>query len=134
VPIIPGTNLLLSGYSQSDPSVSFKASTSMDRMHYFYTELNVVIQYIKLMFIPDKQNFDYSNDFPMSTTIWENYSYVSFIILALIGLFSLYTMKRNRLVSFGILWFFIGLAVESSFISIKDVYFNIVYISQLQAL
>lgn len=124
VPIIPGTNLLLKGYSQSDPNVSFKASTSMDRFQYFFTELNVIILYIKLMFIPDKQNFDYSNDFPMSQTIWDNYSYVSFIILSLIGLFSLYTMKRNRLVSFGILWFFTGLAVESSFISIKDVYFE----------
>lgn len=124
LPIIPGTNLLLKGYSQSDPNVSFKASTSMDRFQYFFTQLNVIILYIKLMFIPDKQNFDYSNDFPISPTIWDNYSYISFIVLALIGLFSIFTIKRNRLVSFGILWFFIGLAVESSFISIKDVYFE----------
>ena len=124
VPIIPGTNLLLKGYSQSDPNVSFKASTSMDRFQYFFTELNVIILYIKLLFIPDKQNFDYSNDFPMSPTIWDNYSYISFIILGVIGLFSVYTIKRNRLISFGILWFFAGLAVESSFISIKDVYFE----------
>ncbi len=124
IPIIPGTNLLLKGYSQSDPNVSFKASTSMDRLQYFYTELNVIMLYIRLMFIPDRQNFDYSNDFPLSPTIWDHYSYFSFVILAFIGLFSLYTLKRNRLVSFGILWFFAGLAVESSFISIKDVYFE----------
>jgi len=124
VPIIPGTNLLLKGYSQSDPNVNFKASTSMDRFQYFFTELNVIILYIKLMFIPNKQNFDYSNDFPISQSIWDNYSYASFIILILIGIFSIFTIKRNRLVSFGILWFFIGLAVESSFISIKDVYFE----------
>ena len=124
VPIIPGTNLLLKGHSQSDPGVSFKASTSMDRYQYFYTELNVLLLYIKLMFIPDKQNFDYSNDYPLSPTIWDNYSYVSFIVLALIAAFSVFTIKRNRLVFFGILWFFTGLAVESSFISIKDVYFE----------
>lgn len=124
VPIIPGTNLFLSGYSQSDPNVSFKASTSMDRFQYFYTQLNVILLYIRLMFIPYGQNFDYSNDFPISITIWDNYSYVSFIILLLIGLYALYTYKRNRLVSLGILWFFMGLAVESSFISIKDVYFE----------
>ncbi len=124
VPIIPGTNLLLKGHSQSDPGVSFKASTSMDRYQYFYTELNVILLYIKLMFIPDKQNFDYSNDYPLSPTIWDNYSYVSFIVLALIAAFGVYTIKRNRLVSLGILWFFTGLAVESSFISIKDVYFE----------
>jgi hypothetical protein len=124
VPIIPGTNLLLKGYSQSDPNVTFKASTAMDRMQYFYTELNVILLYIRLMLIPDWQNFDYSNDYPISKTIWENYSYVSFLILAATMLFALYTLKRNRLVSLGIIWFYLGLAVESSFISIKDVYFE----------
>jgi len=124
VPIIPGTNLLLKGYSQSDPNVTFKASTSMDRFHYFYTQLNVILLYIRIMFLPYGQNFDYSNDFPISVTIWDNYSYISFIILLVIGIFSLLTYKRNRLVSLGIMWFFIGLAVESSFISIKDVYFE----------
>ncbi len=124
VPIIPGTNLLLKGYSQSDPNVTFKASTSMDRFHYFFTQLNVILLYIRIMFLPYGQNFDYSNDFPISATIWDNHSYISFIILIAIGIFSLKTYKRNRLVSFGIMWFFIGLAVESSFISIKDVYFE----------
>jgi tetratricopeptide (TPR) repeat protein len=124
VPIIPGTNLLLKGYSQSDPSVAFKASTSMDRMHYFYTELNVIIKYIKQLFIPNNLNFDYSNDFPVSKTIWDNYSYISFLILCMIGFYALINVRRNKLISFGILWFFIGLAVESSFISIKDVYFE----------
>ena len=124
VPIIPATNLLLKGYSQSDPNVTFKASTSMDRMQYFYTELNVILLYIRLMFVPYGQNFDYSNDFPMSPTIWDNYSYISFVVLLFIGLLAVFTIKRNRLVSLGIIWFFTGLAVESSFISIKDVYFE----------
>jgi len=124
VPIIPATNLLLKGYSQSDPDVTFKASTSMDRFQYFFTQLNVILLYIRLCFIPIGQNFDYSNDFPLSPTIWDNYSYISLIILALIGLAALFTWKRNRLVSLGILLFFIGLSVESSFISIKDVYFE----------
>ena len=124
VPIIPGTNLLLKGYSQSDPNVSFKASTSMDRMQYFYTELNVVLYYIRLMFIPDRQNFDYSNDWAVSKTIWDNYSYLSFAVWVLIAVLSIFLFKRNRLAAFGILWFFMGLAVESTFISIKDVYFE----------
>lgn len=124
IPIIPGTNLLLQGYSQSDPNLSFKASTSMDRLHYFYTQQNVILKYIRLMFVPIGQNFDYSNDFPLSTTLWENNSYLALLIHFLIVLYSIYAMKRNRLVSFGILWFYAGLAVESSFISIKDVYFE----------
>lgn len=124
VPIIPGTNLALKGYSQSDPGVSFKASTDMDRFHYFYTELNVIIKYIRLTLFPIGLNFDYSNDFPISKTIWENRSYVSFVVLCFIGLIGLINIRKNKLISLGIFWFFIGLAVESSFISIKDVYFE----------
>jgi len=124
VPIIPATNLVFHGHSQSDPDVTFKASTSMDRMEYFYTQLNVVLVYIRIMLIPINQNFDYSNDFPRSVTIWDNYSYISFAVLLLIVLFGLYCIRRNRLVALGIIWFFTGLAVESSFISIKDVYFE----------
>ncbi len=122
--IIPGTNLVLKGHSQSDPGVKFKASTSMDRMQYFYTQQNVLTTYIKLLFIPDKQNFDYSNDFPFSKSIWENHSYLSALILLLIILSGLLAIKNNRLISFGIFWFFIAISVESSFISIKDVYFE----------
>lgn len=124
VPIIPGTNLFLHGYSQSDPGVSFKASTSMDRMWYFYTSLNVIILYIKLLFIPNYQNFDYSNDYPISHNIWEHGSYISLIILVLIFLIAVKNFRRNKLITLGIVWFFMGLAVESSFISIKDVYFE----------
>ena len=124
LPIIPCTNLVLKGYSQSDPDVSFKASTSMDRFQYFYTQLNVIRLYIRQFFIPDYLNFDYSNDFPMSKTIWDNYSYISLVILLVIVLIGLFNIRRNKLVAFGIFWFFIGLSVESSFISIKDVYFE----------
>jgi tetratricopeptide (TPR) repeat protein len=124
VPIIPGTTTILHGYSQSDPNGAFKASTSMDRMQYFYTSLNVIILYIKLLFIPDYQNFDYSNDYPISHNLIQNGSYISLIIIILILVFALKNIKKNKLITLGIVWFFMGLVVESSFISIKDVYFE----------
>lgn len=124
VPIIPGTNLLLDGYSQSDPNVTFKASTSMDRFEYFFTQMNVIALYIRLLFIPIGQNFDYSNDFPVSKTLWENNSFLYLLLHTLIFCYGLLKFKKNKLVSLGIIWFYMGLAVESSFISIKDVYFE----------
>ncbi|MGE5615107.1 MAG: tetratricopeptide repeat protein [Bacillota bacterium] len=124
IPIIPATNIFFKGYNMSDPNQAFKASTSMDRFQYFYTQLNVILHYIRLLFIPIGQNFDYSDDYPLSVAIWENYSYVSLAVLLVIVFFGIYALKRNRLVSYGIAWFFIALAVESSFISIKDVYFE----------
>lgn len=127
LPIIPGTSLLhhLTGaYSQSDPGVTFKASTDMDRFQYFYTELNVMVLYLRQIVFPDKLNFDYSNDFPVSHTIFENYSYISGVFLLGMILAGFLTLRRNKLILFGILWFFLGLSVESTFISIKDVYFE----------
>lgn len=129
VPIIPGTNLFLHGHSQSDPNVNFKASTSMNNLHYFYTELKVIVTYIRQLFIPDNLNFDYSNDYTISKSLltkplWNNASFVSLIILAAIGLEAIIKVKKNKLFSFGIFWFFLGLSIESSFISIKDVYFE----------
>lgn len=124
VPIIPVTNLLLKGHSLSDPNITFKASTSMSRLQYLFTQFNVLLHYIRLLFIPVGQNFDYSNDYPISSNLWDNYSYISMTVLLIIFLFALYTYKRNRLVSLGIFWFFLCIAVESSLISIKDVYFE----------
>lgn len=124
VPIIPGTNLVLHGYSQSDPGVSFKASTSMDRLDYFYTQMNVLMVYIKLLFFPYWLNFDYSDDFPISHTIWENNSHIYAFCLGIILLIGLFNIRKNKLVALGILWFFITISVESSLISIKDVYFE----------
>jgi len=41
-----------------------------------------------------------------------------------IGIFALINIRKNKLITLGVLWFYIGLSVESSFISIKDVYFE----------
>ncbi len=124
IPVIPATNVFLHGHSLSDPDITFKASTLMGRLDYFYTQINVLLHYIRLLIIPVGQNFDYSNDYPISTSIWDNYSYISLAVLMIIFIFALYCCKRNRLITFGILWFFICISVESSFISIKDVYFE----------
>ena len=123
IPIIPATNILLKGYSQSDPNLTFKASTSMDRFQYFYTQLNVIIHYIRLLFVPTGQNFDYSNDYPVSVSIWDNYSYVSLAVLLAIAMYSVYSVKRNRLVSFGIAWFSLCFGGIQLYIN-KDVYFE----------
>ncbi|MFA6308401.1 MAG: hypothetical protein WC677_01445 [Clostridia bacterium] len=122
--IVPVTNLYLDGYNQSDPNTTFKASTSMDRFHYLTTEINVVSRYVEQMLIPDRQNFDYADSFPKSKTIFENNTYISLIVIFLTLLMAILCIRRNKLISLGIFWFYIGLSVESTLISIKDVYFE----------
>ena len=84
---------LIQGYSQSDPNVTFKASTSMNRMHYFYTQMNVIIDYIKnSLFLIILISITVM--ISISTTIWENNSYISGNI-TIIGIFSLLVIKKT---------------------------------------
>lgn len=85
------------------------------------TQANVLIQYIKLLFFPwpGWLNIDHEIDIARSL-----FAYPTFLsILALMGLMllSILWIKRNRLLSFSILWFFIILAPTSSIIPIWDI-------------
>jgi len=111
---------------------------------YLFTQFNVLIYYITLLFVPVNQNLDY--DFPVSKGLFEvpvvNQGTVLniplpppiislIIILTIIG-FALYLLTRHasrithqgRLIAFFILWFFIILSPSSSFIPIIDVIFE----------
>lgn len=120
--IIPGTNLVLHGYNYSDPSNSIKASTGMDRTTYLLTQFSVIMVYLRLLLVPVNQNLDY--DFPLNTNFFELPVILNFSFLVILFITSIVTFKKNKFLSFGILWFFIALSVESSFISIRDVIFE----------
>jgi Tfp pilus assembly protein PilF len=94
------------------------------------TQFRVIVTYIRLLFIPINQNMDY--DYPLYNTFFEPWVFFSFIFLLSIFAFAVYLFIRSRktdnvyglLASFGILWFFITLSVESSIIPIRDVIFE----------
>ncbi|MFM9052358.1 MAG: tetratricopeptide repeat protein, partial [Bacteroidota bacterium] len=89
---------------------------------YFMTQFSVILKYIQLLFVPVGLNLDY--DWPIAQHITEPRALLS--LIALLGLLSLavYLFKRNRLVSFGIFWFFLTLSIESSIVPISDVIFE----------
>lgn len=117
---------------------------SITPKEYLFTQFNVLIYYIALLFVPINQNLDY--DFPISKSLFEvplvkegtvlNYpippAIASLVILlAIIGFaFYLFThhasriTRHGRLIAFFILWFFIILSPTSSFIPIIDVIFE----------
>ena len=95
-----------------------RAHGSIGRKQYFLTELNVVCTYVRLLFLPVNQNFDY--DYPISNQADNKTVLCGMFLLCLLGLAAV-TYQSNRMVSFSILWFFIALSVESSFIPIGHV-------------
>lgn len=89
---------------------------------YLFTQFRVLVTYIRLMFVPLNQNFDY--DYPVSSSIFEWPAYLSFIVLLFVFLFAIKIARRHRVIAFGIFWFFLTLAVESTIIVLPHVIFE----------
>jgi protein O-mannosyl-transferase len=89
---------------------------------YLMTQFRVIVTYIRLMFLPIRQNLDY--DYPVATHFFTPATFFSFsfLIIILIGAFFLF--RKNRLMAFGIFFFFLTLSVESSVIVIQNVIFE----------
>jgi Tfp pilus assembly protein PilF len=114
----------------TDISAVSRLQTNISRGDYFLTQLSVIVTYIRLLFLPINQNLDY--DYPIYRSLFQ--PRVFFCATSLIFLFgiSLWLYHRSRraasaelrVISFGIIWFFITLSVESSLIPIMDVIFE----------
>ena len=90
----------------------------ISRWTYFVTEWRVVTKYLQLIVWPAGLNIDH--DIPWQEA-GEPSSFIYLLpIIGLVGV-GLWLFRRKRYVgTFGIIWFFLTLSVESSFIPIKD--------------
>lgn len=101
-------------------------STGTMPLRYFATELIVFWLYFKLLLFPVGQMLDYS--WPVVSSVWNWRS-----VLALAGFVLLFAAGRglrlwNRRTAFGVAWFFLTLAVESSFIPLDPVFEHRLYL------
>ncbi len=84
---------------------------------YFFTECGVLLTYLRLFLVPARQNIDYN--LPILSA--PNFMTAAGILAALGLLYVAWRWrKRQPLITYGILFFFIFLAPTSSFIPIKD--------------
>ncbi|MFH1279733.1 MAG: tetratricopeptide repeat protein [Candidatus Eisenbacteria bacterium] len=92
------------------------------RSSYAITEVHVVTDYLRLLFLPRGLTIDH--DVPVRTDPFEAATLLKGIFLAAcIG--AGFALRRWRpLAAFGILWFFLALSVESSLLPIRDVMFE----------
>ena len=132
---------LEAGQQQAGSTIGFQAISPKE---YAFTQFNVLMYYITLLFAPVNQNLDY--DFPMSKGLFDvpvvkeetvlnipiPPPIVSLVILLAIIGFAVYLLTHHasrithhgRLIAFFILWFFIILSPTSGFIPIIDVIFE----------
>lgn len=109
--------------------------TQRSPLQYFFTQIRAIMVYIKLYILPVGQQAIY--DFPVSKSFFETGVVFSFLFLAALAAGAVYLWKKYKsyegasdsalvcgMASIGIVWFFVGLSVESSFFPIKDVIFE----------
>jgi hypothetical protein len=102
-------------------------TTEIGRWQYLLTETRVLVTYVRLLFVPVGQNLDY--DFAVSNSILEPAVLLSIAFHAFLVASAVRIHRRNRsglvlLVPFGVLWFYLTLSVESTFVPIHDVIFE----------
>ncbi len=88
------------------------------RWQYLCTQFSVVSIYIRLLFLPVKQNLDYLYLF--KDGFFDGLTPLAFLFLAGVLGTGVWLRKKQPIITYGILWFFIALSVESSIIPIKD--------------
>jgi len=95
---------------------------SMDNLGisiYLLTEFKVIVfYYIKMIFFPFNQNID--PDFPVAHGITDAGVALSLGVIVLCLFAGIYFYKKNRLIAFGIFWFFITLLPTSSILPLRD--------------
>ena len=105
-----------------DVSWLMKETSRVGRWSYLCTQFNVLVLYIRLLFLPIGQNVDYM--YPFNEGFWGGYTPFALVFLvAIVGL-GAWSIKRRPALGFGIFWFFITLSVESSVIPIRDAVFE----------
>jgi hypothetical protein len=127
--IIPSNALKLSGVDKPIGDIigeireQVQETPLISRGDYLLTQFNVIVTYIRLLFLPMNQNLDY--DYPIARKLFQFPTFLSFMFLLALFIVAIYLFfKKRRLISFAILWFFITLSVESSIIPIRDVIFE----------
>ena len=95
---------------------------SFTRKQYLLTQFSVLLTYLQLFFWPANQNVDW--DYPLATSFLSLQTLASLLLLILLLILAFLAHRRMRLVSLGIIAFFITLAPTSSIIPLRDVIFE----------
>ena len=100
-----------------------------------FTQYRVVIFYLSLLVFPHPARLNLDHDFPLSQSIIDPFSTVlafcAIIIFIGVGLF---LARREKLISFCIIWFFGTLAIESSIVGLEIIFEHRMYLPSMFAI
>ena len=105
-----------------DVSERMRQTEIVGRWEYLCTQFNVVVIYVKLLFLPIGQNLDHM--YPFKSSFFSGLTPLAFLFLIGLVALGIWNIKKRPIISLGIFWFFIALSVESSIIPIHDAMFE----------
>ncbi len=105
-----------------DVSDLMQETEYVSRWSYLCTQFNVLVIYIRLLFLPIGQNLDYL--YRYNDTFFDGYTPLALAFLIGIVVIGIWNIKKRPILALGIFWFFITLSVESSVIPISDTLFE----------
>lgn len=121
---IPSTLVVASiVYMGTRPDVF--ASRDFDLHSRLITEAHILVDYLKQVFMPHITGSGiYHDDYPVFKTLFGSLSSMLCVALVLIGIASAFALRRRfALLSFAVLWFFAGHAMESTTLPL-ELYFE----------
>ena len=93
------------------------------------TEFRVVAYYLSLLFYPHPERLILDHDYPLSYGFSNPITtFTCFIMIIAIAGCAVYLAKKDRLMSFALLWFIGNLMIESSVIGIEIIYEHRMYL------
>jgi tetratricopeptide (TPR) repeat protein len=130
--IVPLTHLMLSGGDVVQAATA-KAAPSIPRHVYLMTEFRVLVTYLRLLILPVNQNLYFDHPFYDSLLSPHVLIPLLFHLAVVVGGAYLWIKSRVgepalRLAAFGVFWFYLGLAVESTFVPLHPIYEHRLYL------
>jgi len=113
---------LLSSYAHRDFSL-------VERL---LTEGRVVVWYMSLMLWPDPARLSMEHDFQISTSLVHPFTTIpALLLIAAMIFFAIRFRKRFPVITFGIMWFFLNLVIESTIVPLELVFEHRLYLPSM---
>ena len=134
--LLTGLFLLIAGVylgpdfiSRWAQSYEMRGWTPLERV---LTQLRVIILYINLLFYPHPSRLNVDHDLPISSSLFSPFTtFLSLLFIIGLLILAIFLMRRNRLVSYALFWFFGNLVIESSIIPLVLVFEHRLYLPSM---
>lgn len=126
---VAGGKSLLAVTSTVDTAKEVQVAHGSDfeyMLSYLVTEFSVFWLYVRLLFLPYGQVLEY--EYPFTAALLTIKNVLAFSGMAALFVWAVSLRKRFPLASFGILWFFVALSVESTIIPMHRVFEHRLYV------